>query len=273
MYEELYEPFSETQKAAYLARIGVTDAVHPDRESLDRLIFAHQCAIPFENLDICELGKTIALGTRAIYTKLVEQWRGGYCFELNAAFYRLLEACGFTVTAHLARVLKQAGPANPPHHRVTLVHIDGTAYFCDVGFGGPMPGAALVFSLGAEQQAPDAAYCFRREGEYWMSLWRKTETGSTARIAVCTVPQEPVDFLGPNEYCFRSPLSFFSTNRLVNIRRKEGAASLTNGLFTRYASGSRHERHIKTRRELDDLLKTEFGIDLPLVKQADISGR
>ena len=96
MYEELYEQFSEGEKAAYLARIGMVGAIHPDRETLDRLIFAHQCAIPFENLDICELGKAIALGTRAIYTKVVEQRRGGYCFELNAAFYDLLEACGFT---------------------------------------------------------------------------------------------------------------------------------------------------------------------------------
>lgn len=79
-----------------VARIGVTGAIHLDRESFDRLIFAHQCAVPFENLDICELGKAISLGTRAIYAKVVEQRRGGYCFELNAAFYDLLEACGFT---------------------------------------------------------------------------------------------------------------------------------------------------------------------------------
>ncbi len=52
MYEELYAHIPEPE--AYLERLGIPAPLKPNREFLDRLVYAHQCAVPFENLDICD---------------------------------------------------------------------------------------------------------------------------------------------------------------------------------------------------------------------------
>jgi N-hydroxyarylamine O-acetyltransferase len=178
MYEEMAAPLSDAMVDAYLKRLGLTrDALAFERQSplrvLDTLIWAHQCAIPFETLDIAAGGSRgggggsgnggtdILLTTAALFDKLVTRRRGGYCFELNGLFQRLLEALGFDVCAHLARAVINRDYLPPRLHRVMTVCLGGggggsergrgsseggenpTTYLCDVGFGGPMPGSAL----------------------------------------------------------------------------------------------------------------------------------
>ena len=37
---------------AYLARLGLERPERPTREALDDLVYAHQCSIPFETIDM-----------------------------------------------------------------------------------------------------------------------------------------------------------------------------------------------------------------------------
>ena len=60
-------------------------------------------SIPFENLDVL-LGRPISLEPEALFQKLVVERRGGYCFEQNLLFKAALEALGYEVEPHLARV-------------------------------------------------------------------------------------------------------------------------------------------------------------------------
>jgi N-hydroxyarylamine O-acetyltransferase len=53
--------------------------------------------VPFENLDIA-LGRPIVLDEAALFDKIVERRRGGFCYELNGLFASLLRALGFQVT-------------------------------------------------------------------------------------------------------------------------------------------------------------------------------
>ena len=52
MYEELYEPLPQTEP--YLKRLGLDTVPAADKKNLDRLIYAHQLHVPFEDLDVCE---------------------------------------------------------------------------------------------------------------------------------------------------------------------------------------------------------------------------
>ena len=82
MYEALYSPLPDCR--AYARRIGVQWPLTPDLQTLDQILFRHQCAIPFENLEAYAQGRTPSLEIPALYDKVVVQGRGGYCFELNA---------------------------------------------------------------------------------------------------------------------------------------------------------------------------------------------
>ncbi|EMA8652861.1 arylamine N-acetyltransferase, partial [Cronobacter sakazakii] len=69
----------------YFSRIGYTGEPRPTLETLTALHKRHTATIPFENLDVL-LGREILLDDDAIFVKLVEAGRGGYCFEQNALF-------------------------------------------------------------------------------------------------------------------------------------------------------------------------------------------
>ena len=44
--------YNEQQIQAYLNRLHYNKEITLTREVLDELIYAHQCSIPFENLDV-----------------------------------------------------------------------------------------------------------------------------------------------------------------------------------------------------------------------------
>src|SRR6476661_8880772 len=93
---------------AYVERIRFSgeldlDSPAPTAALLGALHQAHLFAVPFENLSI-HYGQPITLEDETLYDKIVSRRRGGFCYELNGLFARLLRRLGFTVTLLSARV-------------------------------------------------------------------------------------------------------------------------------------------------------------------------
>ena len=80
----------------YLERIGIEGELYPDIETLKKLQKQHLINIPFENLDIIE-NKELKLDRYSLFTKIVEEKRGGICYELNGLFLMLLKEIGYDV--------------------------------------------------------------------------------------------------------------------------------------------------------------------------------
>jgi N-hydroxyarylamine O-acetyltransferase len=119
---------------AYLDRISYTGPLETTADGLRALHRAHMLSVPFENLDIA-LGRKIICDEEAILRKIVEQRRGGFCYELNGAFAALLREVGFTVTLLSARVARQDGSYGPDFDHLTLrVDLD-EPWLADVGYG------------------------------------------------------------------------------------------------------------------------------------------
>jgi N-hydroxyarylamine O-acetyltransferase len=59
-----------------------------DIDTLRALHLHHNCAIPFENIDVV-LPREIHLEDQCLVDKLVTARRGGYCFEQNGLFERI----------------------------------------------------------------------------------------------------------------------------------------------------------------------------------------
>ena len=116
----------------YLDRIGFTKSVAVDLPALEDLQRAHLSHVAFENLHVAA-----RLGVRTdlqwSLSKIVDQQRGGWCFEVNGAFGALLEALGFEVIRLGAAVLL-AGPTTVIDHLTLEVMLD-EPFLVDVGFG------------------------------------------------------------------------------------------------------------------------------------------
>ena len=65
---------------AYLRRIGWSGAVATDLTTLRGLAMAHVASIPFANLNPL-LGLPVELDLASLQRRLVDEGRGGYCFE------------------------------------------------------------------------------------------------------------------------------------------------------------------------------------------------
>lgn len=89
--------------------------------------------VAFENLDVVA-GTKVRTGTDWSIPKVVDQRRGGWCFELNGAFAALLTELGFAVR-HFAAAVLLNGPTVIADHLCLEVTIDQHPFLVDVGFG------------------------------------------------------------------------------------------------------------------------------------------
>ena len=78
---------------AYLRRLGLQAPPATDLDGLRRLQRAHLEAVPFENSSVLR-GEPIVLEEPRLVRKVVDEGRGGFCFELNGAFAWLLARSG-----------------------------------------------------------------------------------------------------------------------------------------------------------------------------------
>ncbi len=116
----------------YLDRIRYTGDIDPTLESLEALQRAHMTAVAFENIDVFRrVGVSTDIDTTL--TKIVQNGRGGWCFENNGAFAWLLDQLGFDVRRLGAAVLL-GGPNQLIDHLTLEVTLD-RPYLVDVGFG------------------------------------------------------------------------------------------------------------------------------------------
>jgi N-hydroxyarylamine O-acetyltransferase len=121
---------------SYLSRIGYSGPREPTPDVLREIHRNHMLTVPFENLDISRKRTIVPDAARAI-EKIVNEHRGGFCYELNGAFCALLRPLGFEVDMLNARVARADGTLSPDFDHMAL-HVrcnDGSRWLADVGFG------------------------------------------------------------------------------------------------------------------------------------------
>ena len=123
MYTVEYDMLSEEQTKKYLERIGLSYPLPLVPETLDALIYAHQCTVPFENIDTRLLHCPISLSSQDLYRKIVEERHGGFCFELNGLFLLLLRSLGFEAYACVSRVAAGFNTLRALTHRASIVRL------------------------------------------------------------------------------------------------------------------------------------------------------
>ena len=118
----------------YLQRINFSDRARVDEQTLSKLHQQHVMSVPFENLDI-HYRNIFDLQLKNIFRKVVEDRRGGFCYELNYLFSNLLTAIGFSSKIISSRIFDSSGCLGPEFDHMSI-HVEMERdYLADVGFG------------------------------------------------------------------------------------------------------------------------------------------
>ena len=250
---------------AYFARTGYSGPHTPTLATLHGIVAAHVQTIPFENLDVL-LGRGISLEPAAIAQKLIQERRGGYCFEQNFLLLTVLETLGFAVKPISARVrVQRPRDFTPPRtHLFLRVELDGESWLADVGLGSNSLTAAIRLTADGEQSTPHEPRRIVREGPRLFHQIRLGEEWSD----VCEFTLEempPIDRELANWYTSTHPQSHFRS-RLVAARAAPAGVRLTllNHEFTiRHADGRADKREIKSPDELLVILADNFSLHFP----------
>lgn len=245
---------------AYLRRINYQGSRAVNAETLRALQVAHLRSVPFENLSI-NAGEPIVLNEDALFTKIVEQRRGGFCYECNGLFAGLLRALGFDVAMLAAGVARRDGGFGPIFDHMTLMVTLDERWLADVGFGESFLEPLLLDSREDQVQGTrsfrlidddDHIVLLRRnDGEDWEPQYRFT--------------LQPYTFPDYEEMCRfhqTSPDSHFTKGLICSRATEDGRITLSDMRFitTSGPQRLREEQTLSTRAEYDRLLRDQFGV-------------
>jgi len=257
----------------YLNRICVKKIYSPSYEFLAELQLKHLYFIPFEDLDIPFRGRII-LDEERIYKKIIENNRGGFCYELNGLFHWLLTQLGFNVDMLSARVYNNQKEELGPEfdHMTLLVHLDKD-YLVDVGFGDSFRKPIQMPDGGCEDIS--GKYKLRSAGGNIFQLckmengkWKMEERHSgfvgeeKLQYQFTTVPRKFFDYENMCVFQQDDLNSHFRTRMLCTIATPNGRITLSNNSLTITENGNKTKTEFNSEKEFLLLLKKHFEVEL-----------
>jgi N-hydroxyarylamine O-acetyltransferase len=245
--------------SAYLDRIGYSGLTDPSAETLRALHRAHLFTVPFENLDI-HLSRKIICDEDRFLHKIIDERRGGLCYELNGAFAALLRELGFQVTLLAAGVTRADGSDGPEFDHLTLRVELEEPWLADVGFGDSFL-EPLRLQPNLDQAQIGRIYRLTQvQDVVGMEVW--TRDRWKRQYAFTLQPRQLAEFAPMCHYQQTSPDSHFTQNRICSRATPDGRVTLTNGKLIETRNESRQERTI-TEEEWTVCLRDLFGVVLP----------
>ncbi len=244
----------------YLKRIRWEGPVFPDIDTLSGIHQHHATQIPFENLDI-QLGRQISIEPEALQRKIVQNMRGGYCFEQNTLFQAALLEIGFDVIACEARVRMGRAIITPRTHMLLMVRMKERQFLADVGFGGD----GLILPVPLDQKEHKQflwKYRVMEEGEL-LILQSFKQNAWFDLYAFSPQPRHPVDFDVANWYTCTNPESRFVQTLTVQLPTPEARYILRNKMFIIERGETEESRELRSREELLSVLDQTFGLSFP----------
>lgn len=244
---------------AYLSRINYHGPLAPTAETLRALQVAHLTTVPFENLSI-HAGEPIVLEEGALFTKIVDDRRGGFCYEVNGLFAGLLRALGFDVAMLAAGVARPQGGFGPDFDHMTLMVTLAERWLVDVGFGDSFLEPLLLDERNEQVQGRRS---FRIvDDDSHLILMRRIDDGDWEAQYRFTL--QPYTFVDYEEMCHfhqTSPESHFTKGRLCSLATKDGRITLSDMrlITTSSPQQPRDERSV-SEEEYARVLRDQFGI-------------
>lgn len=179
----------------------------------------------FNNIEILlNPGKLLKLDDNSLEEKLIDRKRGGYCFENNQYFFKLLKSKGYNVSRTLGRVLYGQDHANTPKsHQVTILKKEGQLYLVDVGFGPYAPGCFIPFDGREVKSFNGSIYRLNKISDSHYILEELKEDRYFSLYKFDLSDYVDVDFEVSNYYTNTHPESKFTTSFMLSQHQNNGA--------------------------------------------------
>ena len=248
----------EGTAAAYLRRIAVPPPVTADAAGLRMLHRAHQLSVPFENLSI-HLNEPISLDEDDLVGKVVQERRGGFCYELNGAFALLLEVLGGRVERVAARVYGGGRLGPPFDHLALAVRLpDGSGpWLADVGFGSHSVYPLLLDSR-SEQDDPAGRFLLADAADGDLDVLKDGELQYRIELRERSL----ADFVPTCWWQQTSPVSHFTQGTICSRLTEDGRISVSGRTLIRTSNGSRTQQQLPGDDDLLAAYRDHFGIVL-----------
>ncbi|XP_061078237.1 arylamine N-acetyltransferase, pineal gland isozyme NAT-10-like [Conger conger] len=271
---------------SYFERIGYNGpSDKADLETLKNLHRQHVLSIPFENLSI-HCGEWITTDLESIYTKIVKNNRGGWCFENNQLFSWVLKEMGYTNTTLGARVFNRDKKEFYPDesHLINKVLINGKSYIADVSFGvSNQLWHPIELVSGKDQPQLPGVFRIVEKSGVWIlektgrkplipnesfansSLINKTLTSQIYSFAL--KPRDIDHFQETSKLLQTSPESLFTNKSICSLQTPSGFKALIGWTYSEVTYNYQDGIDLLDMKdiandEIDKVLKEEFSLSL-----------
>lgn len=247
--------------SAYLNRVNYPSTPSVSTETLTGLHRAHTLTVPFENLDVIRK-VPIRLDPQRFYIKIVENNRGGFCYEMNGLFKQVLDEIGFESWFISCNVYVPALDiyGTDYGHVALITRVDEELYLVDVGFGDAfIEPLKLDFALPRLQygtwyrftQLPDEEVLLEKsaDGENYTRMFKFKLT-----------PRAFSEFAELCQFHQVAPQAPFNKQPLCSRPTPEGRITLTGTSLTITKNGIKQEEVVQSEAEFDEKLMEYFGI-------------
>lgn len=214
-------------------------------------------SVPFENLSI-HSGEPIVLEEGALFTKIVQAKRGGFCYECNGLFAGLLRELGFEVAMLAAGVAHPTGGFGPEFDHMTLMVTLRERWLVDVGFGESFLEPLLLDARGDQVQGTRAFRIDDDDGRLVLSRCDDEDWTPQYRFSL-----KAYGFADYEEMCRfhqTSADSHFTRNLICSRATQDGRITLSGMRLITTSGPQRDERLLSSREEYDQVLNDRFGV-------------
>jgi N-hydroxyarylamine O-acetyltransferase len=251
------EPMMEIQR--YLKRIGYTGPTAPTLQLLRDVHRHHVCTIPYENLDVI-LQRPVDQDPGRIFRKIVDERRGGWCYEMNGLLGWALTELGFDVARLCGGVMRQfSGDEAFGNHLVLLVTCEGREFIADAGLGdGILEPIALV--EGDHEQYQRSFRLERLSDNEWR--FHNRQDGMPPSFDFFGDSTTETKLAQTGEQLQTDPQSMFRQN-LICQRINETGGKMMLGRVIRDFHPEVPRRLLQSEDELLQVLRNEFNLQPP----------
>lgn len=242
----------------YLQRIGYTGNFAGDTTTLHSLMRQQLFTVPFENLDV-QAGKVVSLIPEDIADKILQQGRGGYCYEVNGLFAMALQALGIPYQFVAARPMFY--PARRPRtHMAVIAEVEGRRWLCDLGFGSygiRAPMDLELLDINIEQDSDTFRLTRDERGEYLLKAQVDGEWANQYGFDLS--PQEWIDFVPANYLNSTHPEAIF-VQKLVVVQHHSSGRNILLGDMLKTITDGRAEKRQLDPKEVEEVLLNQFRL-------------
>lgn len=255
---------------AYFKRIGYAGGHQASLPTLSGIVRRHTATIPFENLNPLT-GQPVNLDLPALQRKLIDEQRGGYCFEQNLLLRNVLQQLGFQVTGLAARVTWNLPETTvlARTHMLLLVTLDNEPHVIDVGFGGMVLTGVLKLQTDIEQSTPHETFRFiRPANSFVMQAQVRSEWRSLYQFDL--QEQVDADYEMANWHTSTHPTSRFVNNLIAaRIAPDRRYALFNKELAIHHLHGETERDTLTTAEQLRETLEHDFLLRVPRTAEVD----